>query len=62
MSKPANIIMPVVLFVLLCPGVLLSVPGAGWTPGYADMKVVATHAAVFAAAWVGLRIVFAKYY
>lgn len=52
-----NVIIPVLLFVLLSPGVLLSLP-----PGAAPLTQVLTHAAVFAAVYYGLRVTFPQYY
>jgi hypothetical protein len=52
-----NIIVPVILFVLLSPGFLLALP-----PGGSAMTVLATHAAVFAAVYYGLRRTFPQYY
>lgn len=53
----ANIIVPVVLFVLLSPGVILSLP-----PGQSHIVQVVTHAVVFGAVYLGLRTVFPQYY
>ena len=52
-----NIIIPTLLFILLSPGVLLSLP-----PGASRTTQVATHAAVFAAVYWGLRKTFPQYY
>lgn len=52
-----NIIIPALLFILLSPGVLLSLP-----PGAGKTTQVLTHAAVFAAVYWGLRKVFPQYY
>ena len=53
----ANVIVPVLLFVLLSPGVLLSLP-----PGQTHLIQVVTHAAVFGVVYTGLRMVFPQYY
>jgi hypothetical protein len=53
----ANILVPVVLFILLSPGVLLSLP-----PGSGRLTQVVTHAVVFGAVYLGLRTVFPQYY
>ena len=53
----ANVLVPVLLFVLLSTGVLLSLP-----PGESDLIQVATHAVVFALVYAGLRKVFPQYY
>jgi hypothetical protein len=52
-----NVIVPVLLFVLLTPGVLLSLP-----PGQSLLVQAATHAVVFGAVYWGLRQVFPQYY
>jgi hypothetical protein len=53
----ANVLVPVVLFVLLSPGVLLSLP-----PGSSHLVQVVTHAVVFGAVYMGLRMTFPQYY
>jgi hypothetical protein len=53
----ANVLVPVVLFILLSPGVLLSLP-----PGQSQIVQVVTHAVVFGAVYFGLRKVFPQYY
>lgn len=53
----ANVLVPVVLFILLSPGVLLSLP-----PGQSRLVQVITHAVVFGVAYFGLRKVFPQYY
>ena len=57
-SKPANIFVPVLLFILLSPGLLFTLP----TERSSQWTVVLTHAAVFAAVYMLLRTVFASYY
>jgi hypothetical protein len=52
-----NIIIPVLLFVLLSPGVLLSLP-----PGQSRVVQVLFHAAVFGLVYYLLRKTFPKYY
>jgi len=52
-----NVLVPVVLFVLLSPGVLLSLP-----PGSSHLVQVVTHAVVFGVVYTGLRTVFPQYY
>ena len=52
-----NVIVPVILFVLLSPGVLLSLP-----PGQSHIVQVVTHAVVFGAVYTGLRMTFPQYY
>jgi len=53
----ANVLVPVVLFVVLSPGVLLSLP-----PGASRWVQVLTHAVVFGAVYWGLRQTFPQYY
>jgi hypothetical protein len=53
----ANILVPVVLFILLSPGVLLSLP-----PCSGRLTQVVTHAVVFVAVYAGLRSFFPQYY
>jgi hypothetical protein len=53
----ANILVPVVLFILLSPGVLLALP-----PGSGRLTQVVTHAVVFGAVYWTLRSVFPQYY
>jgi len=52
-----NIIIPVLLFILLSPGVLLSLP-----PGAGRTTQIATHAAVFGLVYWFLRSTFPQYY
>lgn len=52
-----NVVVPVVLFVVLSPGVLLSLP-----PGQSHLVQVLTHAVVFGVAYWGLRKTFPQYY
>ena len=53
----ANIVVPVILFILLSPGVLLSLPAGG-----SLITKVLTHAAVFAVVYYFLRKTFPQYY
>jgi hypothetical protein len=52
-----NIIIPVLLFILLSPGVLLSLP-----PNSGLLTQVLTHAVVFGIVYYGLRMTFPQYY
>jgi len=61
----ADVLVPVLLFVLLSPGVLLTLPPVkkGYLmSGETSLVSVVVHAAVFAAVYMGLRKVFRKYY
>lgn len=53
----ANVLVPVVLFILLSPGVLLSLP-----PGAGRLTQVVTHAVVLGLVYWTLRSVFPQYY
>jgi hypothetical protein len=53
----ANILVPVVLFILLTPGVLLALP-----PGSGLIVQTVTHAVVFGLVYWTLRSVFPQYY
>ena len=53
----ANILVPVVLFILLTPGVLLALP-----PGSGLIVQSVTHALVFGIVYWTLRSVFPQYY
>ena len=57
-AKPANIIVPVILFILLTPGLLLCLPNKNSTILVNSL----THAAIFALAYLTLRTVFSDYY
>jgi hypothetical protein len=52
-----NVIIPVLLFILLSPGVLLALP-----PGAGKTTQVLTHAVVFGAVYWFLRKTFPQYY
>jgi hypothetical protein len=53
----ANVLVPVLLFVLLTPGLLLALP-----PGASKLVQTLTHAVVFGAVYWTLRSVFPQYY
>lgn len=53
----ANVLVPVILFVLLSPGVLLSLP-----PGQSHIVQVVTHAIVLGVVYAGLRATFPQFY
>lgn len=53
----ANVLVPVVLFVLLTPGVLLALP-----PGQSLLVQSLTHAVVFGVVYWFLRRTFPQYY
>ena len=56
--KPANLIVPVILFILLTPGLIVSVPSNKQPLAIQTL----THAAIFLVVYAFLRIVFANYY
>jgi hypothetical protein len=53
----ANVLVPVILFIVLSPGILLSLP-----PGSSHLIQVLTHAVVFGVVYTGLRMTFPQYY
>ena len=62
---PADIIVPLVLFVTLSPGVLLTIPpgtGGLFMSGQTSGSAVAVHSVVYAIVYAILRSKFAKYY
>jgi hypothetical protein len=58
LDKPANLIVPTLLFILLTPGLLFTLPNNKQT---IIIKSV-THAIIFLIVYALLRILFAKYY
>jgi len=62
---PADIIMPAVLFVLLTPGVILTLPPNGgpvFFSGRTGTVPIMVHTLVFAMAWASLRGFFPQFY
>jgi len=57
-SKPANIIVPVLLFILLTPGLLFELPGKKSELWIKSL----THAAIFAAIYILLNVLFSDFY
>jgi hypothetical protein len=63
--RPADLIVPAVLFVLLTPGVLLTIPPASkgvFMSGQSSMLAVGVHTLVFALVFSFMRKNFAAYY
>ena len=63
--RPADLFVPVVLFVLLTPGVLLTIPPASrgvLTSGQSSVTAVGVHTLVFALVFSFLRGQFPNYY
>jgi hypothetical protein len=63
--RPLNVIVPVLLFILLSPGVLLTLPplnGGIWMSRQTSIASVLLHALVFLIVYAFLRKQFAKYY
>lgn len=62
----ANIIVPVLLFILLTPGLLFTIPsvnnGNFPIPGKYQLNTVLVHSAVFAVIYITLRTIFPKFY
>lgn len=56
-TMDANVLVPVILFVILTPGLILALP-----PGQTLLVQTLTHAVVFAGVYWGLRQVFPQYY
>jgi len=57
-NKPANILVPMILFVIFTPGLLLSLPSER-SPKW---QIVLTHVVLFGAVYAILRTVFKTYY
>ena len=58
LDKPANFVVPILLFIVLTPGLFVTLPD-NKQPLYVQTL---THAAVFGVTYALLRNVFAKYY
>ena len=58
LDKPANLLVPTLLFILLTPGLLFNLPNNEQTLIVKSF----THAAIFFVVYLVLRLVFAKYY
>ena len=61
----ANLFVPVILFVLLSPGVLLTLPAGSkgfYMSRQTSLRAVLVHALVFLGVYYALRTCFAKYY
>jgi hypothetical protein len=56
-DKPLNIIVPMILFIIFSPGLLFTIPDNADKP-----TATVVHALIFAAVYLLLRTVFAKYY
>jgi len=56
-NKPLNIIVPMLLFILLTPGLLVTLPNKG-----DKVTVAVVHTVIFGAIYTLLRTVFANYY
>ena len=58
LNKPANLIVPTLLFILLTPGLFFTLPD----DRQSVMIQTLTHASLFLASYALLRTVFAAYY
>jgi len=58
----ANILVPVILFILLSPGLLITIPPGAFVSGKTSISAVFVHAVIFAVVYAILRKVFPKYY
>jgi len=59
---PNDIIIPVALFIILSPGMLLQLPKATFMSGKTDIMSVLIHTIVFALVFAFLRKTFPQYY
>lgn len=57
-DKPANVIVPILLFILLSPGVVLTLPNTNSS----TLVVLLTHAAIFGLVYAILLTLFSEYY
>lgn len=63
--RPADLFIPALLFVLLTPGVALTIPPGSrgvFASGQSSLAAVGVHTLVFALAFSGLRTTFPAYY
>lgn len=58
----ADLIVPALLFILLSPGVLVTIPPGSFMSGTTSISAVAVHTIVFAIVFGFLRSTFPKYY
>ncbi len=64
-AKPKNVIVPVLLFIILSPGLFLTLPplsGGVWMSRETSVVSVLVHAAVFLFVYALLRKQFAQFY
>lgn len=59
---PADLIVPAILFIVLSPGVLVTIPPGLWRSGTTGPLPVVVHTFVFALLFATLRATFPKYY
>lgn len=59
---PADLIVPAILFILLSPGILLTIPPGLWRSGTTGPLPVVVHTFVFALLFATLRSTFPRYY
>jgi hypothetical protein len=59
---PADLIVPSVLFILLSPGMLLTLPSKDFMSGKTNLTAVLIHMVVFAVLFAFLRKSFPQYY
>jgi hypothetical protein len=57
-DKPANFLVPTLLFILLTPGLLFNLPNNNQTL----LVKTLTHAVIFLVIYLVLRVVFSSYY
>ena len=64
-NKPANVLVPVLLFIVLSPGLFLTIPpmdGGVFRSGQTSWQSVIVHAIIFALIYVFLRNMYPQYY
>ena len=59
---PADLIVPTILFILLSPGLILTLPSSKIASGETNLTAVIIHAFVFAIVFAFLRKSFPQYY
>jgi hypothetical protein len=66
MNKPANILVPALLFVLLSPGLFLTIPagksGKVFRSGETSLESILVHALVFVVLYYVIRKLFPDFY
>ena len=58
----ADLVVPALLFVLLSPGMLVTIPPLSFMSRKTSVSAVAVHSIVFASVFALLRMIFSKFY